>query len=191
MPLPTSAWAYVVLIVVLLVSAVTDIRGGKIYNWITYPAMALGLIGHALFGGLSAGEESIGLFGSLAGLAVGFLPLVLAWSAGWIGGGDAKLMGAIGALGGWRLAVAAMFYGFVVGALMAVIVMTRRRVVRRTLGRIGRFLYLALAPGAGTKLETKDSPTVPFGLALCIGGAAAVVEAIVRGPAAPKWILGF
>ena len=186
----TVAWAYVVLAVVLVISAVTDIRSGRVYNFITYPAILIGLVGHTMAGWIWGTEAAIGPVGSLGGLAVGFIPLLLAWSAGWIGGGDAKLMGAIGALGGWRFALAAMFYGFAVAGLMAIVVMIRRKVVRRTVGRLWRYLYLSLTPGRTGKVETADSPTVPFGLALCVGSGVALIEAVVRGAGAPKLLLG-
>ena len=57
------------------------------------------------------GGLDIGLAGSAAGFAVGFLPLLLVWLAGGIGGGDAKVMrGRV--LTGWRFTLAAMMYGF-------------------------------------------------------------------------------
>lgn len=181
----------VLLAAVLAGAAVTDVRSGKIYNVLTYPAIAAGLIGHTLSGILSGpGAETLGFWGSLAGFAVGFLPLLAAHLAGGIGGGDVKLMGAVGALAGWRFALAAMFYGFMAAAVMAMIVMLRRRIVRRTLGRIMRFLYLMLTPVGPSDPAEAESPKIAFGLALCIGSAAALVEAIVRGAGAPKFLLG-
>ena len=184
-------WAYGVLAIVLIIAAVTDVRTGKIHNAITYPAIAIGLVGHTLAGGLGYTDEtSLGLAGSACGFAAGFLPLLAAWLAGGIGGGDAKLMGAVGALVGWRLALAAMFYGFLIAALMAIAVMIKRRIVRKTLARILRFLYLVFTPSRPADPATPESPKIPFGLALCIGSAAALVEVIVQGPVARKLLLG-
>lgn len=176
-------WPLGVLAVALVTASVTDLRSGKIPNWITYPTVVVGLIGHTLFGGWSGGDTilAVGLQGSLLGLAAGFLPLFVAWWAGGIGGGDAKLMGAIGALTGPGLALSAMFYGFAVAAVMALIVMLHRRVTRRTLGRIGRFLYLGLIRGKPGDPATADSPKIAFGLALCIGSLLAVIELLARG----------
>ena len=193
MPPVTVLWAYGALAVLLVVGAVTDIRAGKILNAVTYPAAAVGLIGHAVVGGLvgRGGSTSLGLSGSAFGLAVGFGPMLLAWLAGGVGGGDAKLMGAVGALTGWRFTLAAMFYGFLVAGLMAVAVMVKQRIVRRTMGRIFRSVYLALMPGKGTVgPPTTDSPKIAFGLALCIGSAAALVEVMLRGPMAGKLFAG-
>ena len=117
-PVIADGWAYAALAVVLVAASVTDIRAGKIYNSITYPAIAVGLIGHTFVGGLAGTGHSPGLVGALAGLAVGFGPLLVAWLAGGIGGGDAKLMAAVGALTGWEFTLTAMFYGFAVAAMM-------------------------------------------------------------------------
>jgi len=184
------AWALAVLAVVLVGAAIADLRTAKVHNWITYPAIAAGLIGHTLAGGLTGHDGAMGLAGSLAGLAVGFLPTLAVWLAGGIGGGDVKLMAAVGALAGWRFAIMAMFYGLIVAALMAIGVMIKQRIVRRTLRRIFRFLYLVFTPTKPGNPATAESPTVPFGFALCIGSALAIAEVIIFGPGAKKLLLG-
>ncbi len=185
-------WAYYVLAVILVAGSYTDLRYEKIYNWITFPGVLVGLAGHAVVGGL-AGENQVqlGLAGSAAGLAVGFLPLMLAWLAGGIGGGDAKLMGAVGALTGWQFTLAAMMYGFAVAAVMAVAVMIARRVTLATLGRMWRSLVLVISARQATDPATPQSPKIPFGLALCIGSGIALIEVLVRGPVARKLLLGW
>jgi prepilin peptidase CpaA len=176
-------WPLVFLAVVLVAAAVWDVAAGKIPNSLTYPAIAVGLIGHTLTGGLG-GEGSLGaqgLAGALAGFAAGFLPLMLAWLAGGLGGGDAKLMGGVGALMGWKFTLMAMFWGLALAGLLAVVVMLRRRIAMRTLARVGRFLLLAILPGKGQHVDpaTADSPTVPFGLALCLGTGVAVLQTLL------------
>jgi len=185
-------WAYYVLAVVLVAGSYTDLRYEKIYNWLTLPAVLVGLAGHAVVGGL-AGENQLqlGLAGSAAGLAVGFLPLMVAWLAGGIGGGDAKLMGAVGALTGWQFTLAAMMYGFAVAAVMAVAVMIARRVTRTTVRRMWRSLVLIVRARQVTDPATPESPKIPFGLALCIGAGITLIEVLVRGPVASKLLLGW
>ncbi|HAU36357.1 MAG TPA: hypothetical protein DCX07_01400 [Phycisphaerales bacterium] len=112
------------------------------------------------------------------------------WLAGGIGGGDAKLAGAVGALAGWRFALSTLLFGLLAAMVMAVIVMLRRRILRRTLARVGRFVYLAFTPGKPADPTSADSPKIPFGLALCLGACVALVEVFWRGGGAPKWFLG-
>lgn len=183
-------WPFVVLGVVVVVSAVTDVRSGRVPNVVTYTGIAVGLIGHTLLGGLHGEGLGIGLYGSAAGFAAGFMPMLAVWMAGGIGGGDAKLMGAVGALTGWRFALSALFYGLAAALVLAVIVMLRKRIVGRTLRRVFRFVVLMMTPSKPADPAAGDSEKVPFALALCIGAAAALVEALLRGPATVK-LLGF
>jgi prepilin peptidase CpaA len=176
---PLLPWVGPVLVALLVVAAVTDLKYGRIYNAVSYSGIAVGLIGHTLMEGAGWPEGQLGLLGSLAGLAVGFLPLFVAWKAGGIGGGDAKISGAIGALMGPKFALLTLFYGLIAAAVMAFAVMIRRRIVWETLKRIGRFVYLALTPAKPSAPVTPDSPKVAFGLALCFGAAAAVVDELL------------
>jgi prepilin peptidase CpaA len=183
-------WSAVILGVVLVLAAVTDVRTGRIYNWTTYPAIIVGLIGHALLGGWAGNEHSIGLLGAAAGLTVGAAPLFLVWMLGAIGGGDVKLMGVVGVLAGWRFALAGLFYGLLAAVAISLIVILFRKVTFRTLGRVFRFFYLLLVRAKPAVPTSEDSPKIPFGLALCIGSGLALAEVMVRGPFAAKLVLG-
>ncbi|MFV1959997.1 MAG: prepilin peptidase, partial [Planctomycetota bacterium] len=85
------------LLLVLGLAVWTDVRDGKVYNRLTYPAALLGLVLNA-----TVRPPGVGLGQASLGLAVGFIPLFLAFAVGGLGGGDVKLMGAVGAfLGPW------------------------------------------------------------------------------------------
>ena len=180
-PLQAEMWAYGVLVLVLIASAIDDVRTSKIHNWITYPAVLAGLIGHC-FGGIDLRGQRLGLDGAMIGLAVGFGPMFIAWRAGGVGGGDAKLMGVVGALAGWEFALASLFYGFAIAGIMAFIVMLRRRIVRRTLGRVWRFILLIMMRAKPADPSEADSPTIAIGLALSIGAALELVDLLLGGP---------
>ena len=94
--------------VILIVSAVIDLRTQKIPNLITYPTMVIALIYHATLGGGS------GLFFSLSGLCVGIGLLLLPYLMGGMGAGDAKLMGAVGGIIGAK----GVFYAFLCAAII-------------------------------------------------------------------------
>ena len=177
-PLDARSGALAMLGVVLVLASLTDLKTGRIPNVLTYPAFLAALAWQAAMGGQSG---ALGLGGALLGVAVGFVPLLVAWKAGGIGGGDAKLMAVVGALGGWQFAVAVLFFGFAVAAVMAIVVMIRKRVVKQTLGRIGRFLWLAAGGVKPGDPATAASPVIPFGLALCIGAAVVLADELLGG----------
>ena len=181
-PLQAEMWAYGVLVVVLVAAAIDDVRTSKIHNWITYPAVLAGLVGHCCYGGVDLHGRQLGFDGALIGLAVGFGPMFIAWRAGGVGGGDAKLMGAVGALVGWEFALASLFYGFVIAGVMALVVMLRRRILRRTLGRVWRFLMLLMMRAKPGDPSGADSPTIAIGLALAVGAALELIDVLLGGP---------
>jgi prepilin peptidase CpaA len=93
----------------VLVAAVTDLWNFKVHNLLTMPLLASGLLYHAMVAGLS------GLGMSLLGAVFGFLVLFTFYLMGGIGGGDVKLMAAIGA---W-LGLPLTFYVFIGSSLAA------------------------------------------------------------------------
>ena len=72
-------------------AAVSDYRTRRLPNWLTVTAFFAALIVHTAIGGLT------GLGLSLSGFATGFSILLVLWLLGGGGGGDVKLMGALGA----------------------------------------------------------------------------------------------
>ena len=66
----------IVLLAVALTCAVTDLWKGKIYNAVTYPAMAMGLVLAICQHGVS------GIFFALGGFAVGFFPAFICSRSG-------------------------------------------------------------------------------------------------------------
>lgn len=112
-------WLPVVIIgTITLVAAVIDVLTRRIPNWFTVPVFAGGLIFHVVTGGLG------GLWTAVGGFATGFGILLVLWLLGGGGGGDVKLMGAVGAwLGAWyTLIVFLLSAGFAAAFSMAVLI---------------------------------------------------------------------
>src|SRR5438094_10001178 len=99
--------AAVVIFVALCVIA--DVRTRRIPNAISGSAMLLGITLNTAFLGTA------GLLDSLAGLGITVGVLLWPFAMGGIGGGDVKMMGAIGALLGPRLSLMGLAAGVILG----------------------------------------------------------------------------
>jgi prepilin peptidase CpaA len=118
--------ALTLMIGVAAIAAITDRRDGTIPNWLTLPAIAAGLALHTLAFGVP------GLRAAMFGLlACGLVPYLL-FRMEAMGGGDVKLLAAIGALGGLTLGLEAQLLALVVAGSWA----TARLVWRGGLGRM-------------------------------------------------------
>lgn len=105
------------LFLLLTITVYTELHKGKIYNWLTLPAILLGLFLGLLEGGVPLLLER--LWAMLIGAGILFIPYLISGIGRGktvIGGGDVKLMGAIGALTGIRFTLWSMYYGVLIGA---------------------------------------------------------------------------
>jgi len=181
----THIAAFVLLSTMLVIAAITDSRHGKVHNWLTYPAMLVGL---AYWGGLGWAGGPTGVGHALAGLFTGLVPLALVRQCGGLGGGDVKLMGAVGALSAsWACVLSTAIYALTAGVLMAigVVLCTGRtmRTVQRLFGAA-----LAVSSGATPTVDDSDSPRIPFGLAIAAGGLLAGAEQLLGWQSPWAWL---
>ena len=159
--------------VVTILAASTDVWKFKVYNLLTLPALALGLIVSTALGGWA------GLGASLLGAGFGFGILAVFFALGGVGAGDVKLLTAVGAWLGpsWTVhvfiasALAAGAYAvallFVRGGVLgvAVEVLALRRAIFRP-SELGR-------PDADIAAEVarpdRRRRLVPFAAMICVG----------------------
>ena len=154
-----------VLTAALVAAAVTDLRFQRIPNWLTGSALLAGLAIHTW----AAGLEGLGY--SAAGGLVGFALLVFFFLAGAMGGGDVKLMAAIGTLKGAWFVLHAAFYAGLVGGALALSVMIWHGTLWRNLKNLGKSVYTALHPRKKRiPLGELSQERIPFGLAISLGG---------------------
>lgn len=151
--------------VLAVIAGWTDFRSRRIPNWLTVPALLVGLAGNLALGGWS------GLKASLLGAAVGLvllLPFVLLRS---LGAGDWKLAGALGAFTGSGLLVDLLLGSVFVAGIMAVALVIYKGRVRETIRNIGHILISLVTfrlPGDRVSLDNPDSLKVPYGVALAL-----------------------
>ena len=166
---------------VAAVAAFTDWRTGHIPNWLTLGGLlvgtALGAIAGAAIHG--AGGLLLGLLHASIGAAVtGVVPGLL-FAAGGIGGGDVKLLAAIGAACGASVGIEIELYAFVAAALVvgARLAVQGRLLValRATLGLAVGLLRPRRRPGP-TLGELRFGPSV---------AAACLLVAAARWSSAP------
>jgi len=180
-----NAIAYALLAVTLGVAAVTDWRTGRIFNWLTYPAI---LVGVAYWGlaGLAGAER--GLIDAMVGLAAGILPFAVLLTLGGLHGGDMKLMGAVGALSAmWQVVLATAVYGLLIAAVFALVIMVRRGLVKQTFRRI---FGAAMMKASRVKADLDEQPTatVPFAAAAALGGLLAGAEQMLALATPWAWL---
>jgi prepilin peptidase CpaA len=111
----------IVLISVLFFSVTFDLWVRRIPNWLTMSGAVAGLTLNC-FGGLA--QFLHGFFGLLLGLGLLILPFAL----GWLGAGDVKLFGAVGAILGVQWIPRVLFYSGVAGGILALFIMVVRGV---------------------------------------------------------------
>jgi prepilin peptidase CpaA len=137
-----------------------EVRCRRIPNWLTLSALLIGLLAAPCVDGWN------GLRSALLGVLVGggvFLPFCL---LGVLGGGDFKLMAAVGALVGFPLVLAVLYYTCLAGGAMALIYMILSGRFFSTLAGVGRVLL-------GRKRRPQGGlqkvPTLPYGIAIAAG----------------------
>ena len=157
-----------------------DLTEYKIPNYLTLPVIVWGLISYTAMDGLS------GLWFSFAGLLVGIAIFFIPFALGGMGGGDVKLLGAVGALQGWQFVLAVGLITAIAGGVIAVIYLIAKGRLLRVLKKMAGF---ALAPFFSTLYynfnleifnrasvffatnspEEQDAGRLPYGLAITVG----------------------
>lgn len=143
-------------ILVSLVAAITDSRTGRIPNWLTIGAAALGVGLHGIFVGTRASGMS--LLGLVLAVTVPFF-LYRASNGRAIGGGDVKLFAALGALLGPIEGIEAEFGAFVILSVMGLIQLAFRGQLLRVLANSAGLLLNPFLPLARRRVIEPQSMT--------------------------------
>lgn len=158
---------------VALVGAVTDLFRGKIYNWLTLPAVLVGLAASGWFYGRS------GLTSATLAVGLGFLLYGWMYFLGAMAAGDVKFLMAFAAWGGRspvHFVVDTAILGVLLGAVLAMISLAVRGRLFLFLRKLWRFLYSAFLSATSPDFNL-ESPavdrtlTIPFGVPLAIAAS--------------------
>jgi prepilin peptidase CpaA len=148
-----------------VVAGWTDWHSRRIPNWLTVPALLLGIVANALALGWSGAKDA--LLGAGLGLGV-LLPFVLLKS---LGGGDWKLVGALGAFLGPLRLITVLAITVLTAGVMALLVIVWKRRIGRTLRNLAHMvvcLFTLHLPGPELSLDNPDSLKIPFGVAVAV-----------------------
>jgi prepilin peptidase CpaA len=153
----------VLILVVVAIAVVTDIRRRRIYNVLTFPAMAIGIVLNTVLHG-GAGLL-ISITGLLFGAAIFFIPV----AAGGRGAGDLKLLAAVGALGGPVFVFWCAIFTSMIGGVFAIAVLLYKR------------RFISVAGGMALDLYTQQTPRMtsnirlPYAIPIALGTVAALI----------------
>lgn len=152
---------------VALVGCVTDLRTKRIPNVLTLGGAA------GAFGYFVAGEGLAGLGWSFAGWIVGLLMFMPFFVLRGIGGGDVKLMAALGAWIGPGAAVWLALFAALAGGPMAVVLAASKGYLKRAFENLWGLLIFWRVAGVKAhpvlSLDHSGTPRLPYALPIMVG----------------------
>jgi prepilin peptidase CpaA len=158
-------------VVIAAIAAISDLRTRRIPNWLTYTGLLMAVSARTIFGGWS------GLMSGVAGVFVAGGIFALFFFLGAMGGGDVKLMGAVGAWMGPSHAVLTLIAVCMAGGFIAFAYL---------IFGFDKSLAVKVEDGAKTSdlpcagRTDRTSPRVPFGLAIAIGTVVCASSGLLR-----------
>lgn len=158
---------YIVALAIALVACVTDVRNRRIPNTLTFGAALAGILFHGMTGHASGLYHSLG--GWFVGAAVFFVPFAL----GGLGGGDVKLLAALGAwIGPADTAWMALYTG-IAGGVLALVVAVLNGYLRQALSNIwllfSHWRVVGIRPVGEISLEGSAGPRLAYAVPILVG----------------------
>jgi prepilin peptidase CpaA len=163
--IPPAGWF---VLVACAVAAVTDLRTRRIPNAVTLALTLVALMLHGLEGWASFGI-------AFATLAAVLVLGTLAFSMGWLGGGDVKLLAAGAAAFGWPDAVPFLVYTAIGGGVLAVVVALATGRLRSVLASVAQIVR-PLAYTGTEAVPPRDPIMLPYALAIAFGAGAVLLS---------------
>jgi len=153
--------------VVALIGAGTDIKSRRIPNYLTGPAILLGLLLHTSLDGWH------GLWTSLAaGLICGVIFLVF-YLAGGMGAGDVKLIAAVGCIAGLSCVPYLLVLTSLSGGAMGIVFAMMRGKLKQTMANVGQLAMhhkeAGLRPHPELHVLNANNLRLPYGVAIAAG----------------------
>lgn len=160
-PLPIR----VTLSLVLLIAAFTDLRSRRIPNWLTLPALPIGLIAQSVYGD--------GFWQGLLGALGGFVALFALFAVGAGGAGDVKLFAVVGSFVGIRNLAFVFVLVAIIGGIAAIAVSLRAGALTRVL-KNSLMILVSLGRGRWQEFRGRSDMDQPGALRLAYGAVIAL-----------------
>ncbi|HUJ33034.1 MAG TPA: A24 family peptidase [Candidatus Acidoferrum sp.] len=157
---------FVCAVLIAGVAGFLDWRARKIPNWLTVPALLLGLGTNLTLWGAT------GAFRSLEGAGVALMLLLPVVLLRGLGGGDWKLMGALGSWLGPRQVVIVLLATIFISGLLALVQIVRKNqfleTIRNMWEMLRGFFIFGLQPHPEINLDNPSALSLPFGVAAAL-----------------------
>lgn len=155
----------VTLSLIVLTAAVTDLRSRRIPNWLTLPALPVGLIAQAVYGE--------GFWQGLLGALGGFAALFVLFAIGAGGAGDVKLFTVVGSFVGFHNLGVAFVLVAIIGGVAAVVVALRAGALSRVL-KNSLLIVASLGRGRWAEFRERSDMNQPGALRVAYGAVIAL-----------------
>ena len=161
-----------VLILLLLIAAVSDVRTGRIPNWLVFGG-AFYAITYISFNPVY--RHDVGIVFALSGFLIGLIALLPAYFFRIMGAGDVKLMAMVGSFLGTNDAVGAVLASLIAGGVLALAFAAYSGTVVAMIRNVammfrGTMLTFTTGLGGGLTIQGGHSAgRMPYGLAIALG----------------------
>jgi prepilin peptidase CpaA len=155
----------VTLSLILVTAAVTDLRWRRIPNWLTLPALPVGLIAQAVYGE--------GFLQGLLGALGGFAALFVLFAIGAGGGGDVKLFTVVGSFVGFHNLGVVFVLVAIIGGIAGMIVALRAGALTRVL-KNSLMIVASLGRGRWAEFRERSDLNKPGAMRLAYGAVIAL-----------------
>jgi len=157
--------------------ALCDYRSRRIPNWLTGSSILLGLVLHLVLGGWRSLTSAM-----LAGLAGGGA-FLLFYLAGGMGGGDVKLIAAVGSCAGLSHVAAILIATAIAGGIFALALALVAGRLKQTFSNVASLLshhgLVGLRPHPNLNVQNSRALRLPYGMAIGAGTAMTMFGALL------------
>jgi len=171
-----------VLALLVMIAAFFDLRERRVPNWLAASGLLVGIVMNVFLFGIS------GLWNSLEGAGLALLVYVPLFALRAMGAGDAKLMGAVGAMTGPMNWLGIMILTSIFGGVLAIVLVLAKGRVRHTLANLRliltswRFRHLPYQVTPELDVGSEKALRLPHAVSIFLGTLSFLVVAAIWAP---------